>query len=325
VKPLELAPNQLGRFYRGGRRIAAFRGLPPAGDDAPEDWIASTAHARGDPQLGPSRVGGRPLADVLAADPEAFFDPEHLERFGPEPAVLLKLLDAGERLPLHFHPDGAFAQRHLGELRGKTEAWIFLAAEPAATVHVGFAHDVSADEVSALVAAEDVDGLVSAMNPLPVEPGDAIFVPAGVPHVIGEGILLLELQEPSDLSVLLEWRGIVDEANAFLGLPRDLALGALDRSRTDVDRLKESRGDVYFPAAADAFFRAERVRGGTTLEPSFSVLIVTSGEGELETERGGSLPLRRGSTVLVPFAAGNVRVTGECEAIRCRAPAPSAA
>jgi mannose-6-phosphate isomerase len=321
VKPLELAPNQLTRFYRGGRRIAAFRGLPPGDDDAPEDWIASTAHARGDPELGPSRVDGTLLADVLAADPKGFFEPGHLERFGPEPAVLLKLLDAGERLPLHFHPDGAFARRHLDEPRGKAEAWIFLDAAPGATVHVGFARDLSADEVSALVAAGDVGGLVAAMNPLPVEPGDAIFVPAGVAHVIGEGILLLELQEPSDLSLLLEWRGIVHEADAFLGLPRDLALGALDRSRTDVAGLKRSRGDVYFPAAADAFFRAERVRGDATLEPSFSVLVVTSGDGALETERGGSLSLRRGSTVLVPFAAGATRLSGECEAIRCRPPA----
>jgi mannose-6-phosphate isomerase len=323
VRPLELVPNQLSRFYRGGRRIAAFRGLRPSDDDAPEDWIASTAHVRGDPELGRSRLDGRPLADILAAEPQAFFEPEHLERFGPDPAVLLKLLDAGERLPLHFHPDGAFAHRHLGEQRGKTEAWIFLAAEPGATVHVGFGREINADEVRALVGDDDVDGLVWAMNPLMVGPGDAIFVPAGVPHVIGEGVLLLELQEPSDLSVFLEWHGIVDEADAFLGLPRDVALGALDRSRADIEALTASRGDVYFPAAADAFFRAERVRGGTTFEPAFSVLVVTGGEGVLETERGGPVPLRRGSTILVPFAAGAARLTGECEAVRCRPPTPS--
>lgn len=323
MRPLQLAPNQIRRFYRGGRRIAAFRGLPPHDDDAPEDWIASTAHVRGDPDLGRSSLDGRSLADVLAADPQAFFEPEHLERFGPEPAVLLKLLDAGERLPLHFHPDGAFAQRHLGEPCGKTEAWIFLASEPGATVHVGFARELNADDVRALVGADDVDGLVSAMNPLVVEPGDAVFVPAGVPHVIGEGVLLLELQEPSDLSVLLEWRGIVDEADAFLGLPRDVALGALDCSGTDIESLTASRGDVYFPAAADAFFRAERVRGGTTLEPAFSVLVVTGGDGVLETEHGGSVLLRRGATILVAFASGSARLTGECEAVRCRGPAPS--
>ena len=320
MKPLELAPNQIGRFYRGGARIAAFRGLPPGDDHTPEDWVASTAHVRGDPELGRSHVDGTPLADVLATDPQAFFEPEHLQRFGPDPAVLIKLLDAGERLPLHFHPDGAFAQRHLSEPRGKTEGWIFLEADPGAAVHVGFARDMSADEVADLVEAADVDGLVSTMQRVPVGPGDAIFVPAGVPHVIGEGILLLELQEPSDLSVLLEWRGIADDADAFLGLPREVALSALDRSRTDVGTLREPRGDACFPAEADAFFRAERVSGGAELDASFSVLVVTNGEGVLETEEGGELWLQRGSTVLVPFAAGAARLSGECDAVRCRPP-----
>ena len=322
MKPLELAPNQIRRFYRGGRRIAAFRGLPETDDDAPEDWVASMTHARGEPEVGPSRVDGRLLGEILAADPQAFFEPEHLERFGPEPTVLLKLLDAGERLPLHFHPDGAFAQRHLDEPRGKTEAWIFLDADPGAAVHVGFARDISADEVETMVAAEDVAALVGTMNRLPVSAGAAIFVPAGVPHVIGEGILLLELQEPSDLSVLLEWRGIVDERDAFLGLERETALSALGRSRTDVAALQAARLPVLFPQEADTFFRAERVGGGAEIEPSFGVLVVTSGEGMLETERGDQLWLQRGSTVLVPFAAGVTRVSGSCEAIRCRPPAP---
>ena len=322
MKPLELGPNQITRFYRGGRRITAFRGLTAGGDDAPEDWLASTTHVRGDPELGRSRVDGKPFADVLAADAEAFFEPEHLERYGPDPVVLLKLLDAGERLPLHFHPDGAFARQHLGEPRGKTEAWIFLDAEADAAVHVGFSQDLTGYPVRTLVDAEHVDGLVGAMNRLPVKAGDAIFVPAGVPHVIGEGVLLLELQEPSDLSVLLEWRGIVGEEDAFLGLDRELALSALDPARTDVDDLQAMRGDVFFPTEADSFFRAELVRGGAELEPAFSVLVVTGGDGVLETERGGSLALRRGSTVLVPYAAGAVQLTGTCEAIRCRPPVP---
>ena len=322
MKPLELGPNQIHRFYRGGARIAAFRSVPLGDDHAPEDWVASTTHVRGDPGLGRSLVDGTFLADVLAADPQAFFEPAHLERFGPDPAVLLKLLDAGERLPLHFHPDGEFAQRHLGEQCGKTEAWIFLDADFGATVHVGFARDVTADEAAALVDSQDVAGVVAAMNRVAVRAGDAIFVPAGVPHVIGQGVLILELQEPSDMSVLVEWQGIVGEDEAFLGLPRELALSALDRSPADVNGLKARRGDAYFPAEADAFFRAESVGGGAELDASFSVLVVTNGEGVLETEQGGELWLQRGSTVLVPFAAGAARLSGECEAIRCRPPIP---
>jgi mannose-6-phosphate isomerase len=319
MRPFPLGPNQIRRFYRGGPRIEAFRGLPPDDEEAPEDWVASTTTVHGEPETGRTRLeGGVWLRDLFAADPESFFEPEHLAAHGPEPAVLLKLLDAGERLPLHFHPDGTFAAEHLGSRHGKTEAWAILEAEPGATVHVGFARDLGADELAALVDAQDVEGLTRLMNRLPVAAGDAIFVPAGLPHVIGEGILLLELQEPSDLSLLLEWEGLMGEEDAFLGLPRDLVLGAVTRSAVDPARLTARRGTTLFPAEADPFFRADLVAGGDTLEPGFSVLVGTAGSGELRCADGDPLPVARGSTVLVPVSAGPVELTGSLHAIRCR-------
>jgi mannose-6-phosphate isomerase len=319
MKPLELGPNQIRRFYRGGARIAAFRGLPSDGDDAPEDWVASTTTVHGEPETGRTRLeGGIWLGDLFAADPESFFEPAHLAAHGPDPALLLKLLDAGERLPLHFHPAGPFAAEHLGSAHGKTEAWVILEAKPGATVHVGFARDLGADELAAQVDAREVDGLMRLMNRLPVAAGDAIFVPAGLPHVIGEGILLLELQEPSDLSLLLEWEGLMTEEDAFLGLPRELVLGAVTRSAVDPAALTARRGAALFPSEADRYFRADVVAGGDTLEAGFSVLICTGGSGELRSERAEPVALRSGSVLLVPYAAGAVELAGSCRAIRCR-------
>jgi mannose-6-phosphate isomerase len=323
MRPLELGPNQIRRFYRGGARIEAFRGLPHSGDDAPEDWVASTTTVSGESELGLSRVeGGVRVADVFAAGPAAFFGPAHLETYGADPAILIKLLDAGERLPLHFHPDDRFAAAHLGAPRGKTEAWVILEAEPDAAVHVGFARDLDEGELAERVATQDVGGLIGAMSRLPVRAGASIFVPAGLPHVIGEGILLLELQQPSDLSLLLEWGGIVPEEQAWLGLPREVALGAVTRTSPDLELLTSRRGPALFPAQADRFFRAERVEAGAQLAPAFSVLVVTRGEGELRVEQGEPVALRRGSTVVVPFASGSAEVTGSVEALRCRPPLP---
>jgi mannose-6-phosphate isomerase len=323
MRPLELGPNQISRFYRGGARIEAFRGLPPSGADAPEDWVASTTTVFGEDERGLSRVdGGVRLADLFAAEPETFFEPAHLAAYGADPTILIKLLDSGEALPLHLHPDADFAAEHLGAARGKTEGWVILEAEPDASVDVGFARELDAAELAERVAAQDVDGLVAAMNRLPARPGDSIFVPAGLPHVIGEGILLLELQEPSDLSLMLEWGGPTAEEQAWLGLPREVALGAVARSRPDLEHLGSRRGASLFPAEADRFFRAELVNGGAELEPAFSVLIVTGGEGELRTAHGEPVALRRGSTVLVPFASGAAEVTGSILAIRCRPPLP---
>jgi mannose-6-phosphate isomerase len=323
LRPLALGPNQIRRFYRGGRRIAEFRGLPPWGDDAPEDWVASTTTVHGEEELGRSRVDeGVRLLDLFAADSEAFFEPEHLAAYGPEPAMLIKLLDAGERLPLHLHPDRDFAAAHLGSASGKTEAWVILEAEPAAAAHVGFAREVGADELAELVAAQELTRFTEIMNRLPVDAGDSIYVPAGLPHVIGSGIFLLELQESSDLSLLLEWEGVMSEEQAYLGLPRDLALAAVIRSAVDLSPLSARRGQVLFPAESDRFFRAELVSGGDRLDRAFSVLVVTEGEGELRAEGEEPLRLARGSTVLVPFGAGAVELAGSVRAIRCRPPAP---
>jgi mannose-6-phosphate isomerase len=310
VTPLELPPNQFPRFYRGGPRIAAFRGIPAAGDRVPEDWVGSTTRARGEDN-GPSRLAdGSELAVVLAADPESFFEPAHLARRGAEPGVLVKLLDAGERLPVHYHPDRAFAERHLGVAHGKTEAWIILDAERDAAVWLGFEHELDLEWAE----TQDVEAMLGAMRREPVAAGDVLYVPAGVPHAIGEGILLLELQEPSDLSLLLEWQGVVAEEDAFLGL--DLAT-ALEALRPDPPDQARAPGRLL-PEAADAFFRADE---GTEFDAGFAIVVVHAGEGTLECDAAEPTPVRRGATLLVPYAAGAWRLTGTARAYRCRGPA----
>jgi mannose-6-phosphate isomerase len=323
MKPIVLGPNQLHRFYRGGARIARFRGLSDVDDEAPEDWVASATTVHGDGGVGLSRLpDGSLLRDALAADPDAYFGPTHVAKHGSDPALLVKLLDAGERLPLHLHPDAAFAREHLGERYGKAEAWIILDAAPGAFVDVGFARDIHADELANLVRAQEVGAIVAEMNRLPVARGDSIFVPAGVPHVIGGGIFLLELQEPSDLSLLLEW-GRVGETEAFLGLPKEIGLSAVARASLAgaLGRLTQKRGASFFPPEACDFFRADELAAGSVVDASFSVVIVLEGAGAIETERAEPVPVSRGATVLVPYAAGEARLAGSCRAICCRPPA----
>ena len=112
------------------------------------------------------------------------------------------------------------------------------------------------------------------------------------------------------------------ERDAFLGLSARDALGAARRTRVtpeELARLTSRRGRAFFPPEADAFFRADLVQGGDLLEPGLAVLVVTGGEGAID-----GLPLRRGSTVLVPFAAGACALTGSVRAVRCRPPLPMA-
>jgi mannose-6-phosphate isomerase len=267
------------------------------------------------------------------ADPAGFLGAEHTAQHGPDPALLVKLLDAGERLPVHVHPDGAFARAKLGVPYGKTEAWIVIGATAQdATVHVGFREDVSPETLAGWVEERDGAALLDALNPCSVRPGDTLFVPAGIPHAIGEGLLIVELQEPTDLSVLLEWDGfgIDDPGEASLGLGWDTALDCVDRSARDPEALRGPRpqGSVarLLPEDADPFFRAERIAPApeAELEPGFRILVVLEGEGTLEAEDGGPLELDRGETVLVPHGAGASRVSGDVVLIACRPPANGA-
>ena len=333
MQPVLLPPNQLHRFYRGGARIASLRNTGSTDPYAPEEWIASMASPFGEPGVGISPLpDGSSIAEAVAADPVAYLGSAHVERFGPDVAVLIKLLDAGERLPVHFHPGDDFAQAHLDSRYGKTEAWIILDAEPDAAVHVGCGEPVPADVVRDWVESQDAGAMLAALRRMPVAAGDPVYVPAGTPHAIGEGILLAELQQPTDFSVLMEWTGfeIAGAEAGHLGLGFDLALQALDTSIWDEDEVSQATSvrpterpgvEALFPAEADAFFRAERIRPGPTpLEAGFSVLLVTEGTATARGD-GWELNAARGDAVLVPHAAGDCELAGEAEVLRCMPPA----
>ena len=326
----------------------------------PEDWVASATPRFGRGEDGLTKMpDGRYLRDVIDADADNWLGPEHVEYFGSDPALLVKLLDAGERLPVHVHPDRAFAVRHLGSRHGKTEAWVVLGtsgAEP--VVYVGWRRDVEQPELSRLVAAQDTEALLGLLNRLPVEPGDAVLVPAGTAHAIGAGVFSLELQEPTDFSIMLELEGFdIDPAGAYLGLDRELALSCVSRralGQRDLAQVTleagpagtkvagaevagtevagtEVAGDVgaegavedILPEAAGPYFRAQKVTGGNNanLEPSFAVVVATAGDGRLKGD-GWELAVRHGDTLVVPWAAGTVKVEGDVELLRCLPPLP---
>ena len=313
------------RFYRGGRKITKFRGEPPGGDRQPEDWVASTTTLAGEESLGRSVLpDGRSLKDAIEETPEAWLGRAHVERFGADTRLLVKLLDAGQRLPVHAHPDVSFAAQHLHTAHGKAEAWFIV---DGGEVHLGLKHDVTVDDLKSMVQSQDVDQLVALLHRVEVKRGDVVFVPPGVLHAIGEGVFMVELQEPEDLSILLEWRGfeLDGERDGHLGLGFDLALEAVEcrsRSSEEIRQLVRPAGfgSSVLPEAADRYFRLERVAldGETTLDPGFAVLVVLAGEIDLEDGRTVRMP--RGSTAVAPHAFGRLMCRGRGELLVCRPP-----
>lgn len=348
MQPIELGPNQPRHFYRGGDAIAALRGTTPEDDYRPEDWVGSTTSRFGQTDLGQSRLpDGRRLIDAVSADPEGWLGPEHHRFFGAGTALLVKLLDVGQRLPVHVHPDRQFAYRHLGSRHGKTECWLVLGTKGAdPSVFLGWSRDVERDEMYRWVDEQDADAMLSTMNRIVVQPGMSVVVPAGTVHAIGAGIFCAELQEPTDFSIMLETAGFdLDVAEGELGLGRDQALSCIEEKALSPSELGslQRRGPAFTEAvtatvgsgpgddaadllapAARPYFRARRFGRSHPgpVAPSFAVLIGTWGQGRLVGE-GWEAPVRRGSTLVVPWAAGEVSVDGPVELIRCLPPLPA--
>jgi mannose-6-phosphate isomerase len=324
-RPIVLPSNRpADRFYRGGRQITDLRGDPPAGEHEPEDWIASTTHVFGQAGVGETVLDdGTTLRTAVEADPVGWLGQEHVAAFGADTKLLTKLLDAGQRLPVHAHPDGAFAEQHLGHAHGKTEAWVVLRG---GTVHLGLQRAVDEQELRELVDGQRTTELLELLHPLQVEPGDAVLVPAGQLHAIGAGVLVLEVQEPEDLSILLEWNGfdIDGTEEGHLGLGFDTALQAVSRAPLDestLDALVQrgtASGPVLPPSAAP-FFSVERVPvdGDVGLAAGYAVVLVEDGEVTLD-----GAALSRGTTVVVPAGAGDVIGNGRGSLLVARPPRP---
>ena len=204
----KLLPNRVRRTYLGGDRIDAFCGTagrarspsaPNGGRGAtalpempmPEDWMASTTTAfNGTFEIEGEGLGrledGRLVKDVVGTLP-----------------ILVKLLDSDERLVIQAHPTVPCAKRLFNSPVGKTECWYFLpGTAPDACVYLGFKPGVTRAKWEAAFEAQD--GLLDMLHRIPVKAGDFVFVDGGMPHAIGGGCFMIELQEPSDLMVVAE-------------------------------------------------------------------------------------------------------------------------
>ena len=330
-QPAKLPSNQFDHFYKGGYRIGKLRN-GPGGPMRPEEWIASTTTRFGQQENGLSKLpNGQLLKDAVAADPKSWLGEKHIQRFGISTEILVKLLDPDQRLPVHYHPDQRFAKEKLQLNHGKTEAWIILEAPVGAKVGIGFKNQMAKNEVAALVSNHDSTGLLNSLEFKQVKAGDAVFVPAGVPHAIESGIFVLELQEPTDLSILLEWDGFaVDgDKDGHLNLGFETALDALqlepltDKQQGQIISRFESTQSIshaIFKSIADDFFRADYLTGDSRrVEPGFGVFLALAGNGVMKFSNASAIGVNIGDAIVVPHSAGELSIEN-CAGILSRPP-----
>jgi len=330
--PMKLPSNQFDHFYKGGYRIGKLR-KGPGGPMRPEEWIGSTTTRFGEQVNGLSKLAdGKLLKDVINASPATWLGEKHLAKFGNSIEILVKLLDPDQRLPVHYHPDQKFAAEKLQMNHGKTEAWIILDAPAGARVGLGFKKQMDKKSIAALVKAHDSNGLLDSLVFIEVKAGDAIFVPAGVAHAIEAGIFVLELQEPTDLSILLEWDGFaVDgDKDGHLNLGFDTALDALlldplsDEQQGQIISRFESSDLIshgIFKSIADNFFRADYLTGDSRkIEPGFGIFLALAGNGVMRFSNADPLEVNIGDAIVIPYAAGELSLEN-CAGILSRPPA----
>ncbi|OAA55500.1 Cupin, RmlC-type [Niveomyces insectorum RCEF 264] len=332
IHPVVLPSNRpQDRFYLGGERITAFRSELAQGPRTPEDWIASTTSCRGcGSDVGQTRLpNGTFLKDEIAQNPVAWLGQQHVEKFGADTKILVKLLDAGERLPVHAHPHVSWAKRHVvGAKHGKAEAWYFLTG---GEVFLGLQRDVSADELYELVESQDIDKLTGLMHRLTVQSHQTVYVPPGTLHAIGKGLLIVEVQEPEDMSILVEWKGFKIDGwkDGFLGLDPKRALESVQRRGQSDEEIrslvnaKAGYGEMIV-SSSRKYFRLERIAidGQVETPAGFAIIIVLEGSTQIATEKDGDLLVeaKQGNTIVVPHQSGKLTFRGVGEVLVARPP-----
>ncbi|MFT2091089.1 class I mannose-6-phosphate isomerase [Paraglaciecola sp. 2405UD69-4] len=237
---IKFSANRVWRTYQGGKLLDVIEGKDKPEDSSfPEDWIGSTVEAR---NVGREHISeglamvkdsdGKPIAfrDLLKSDPEYFLGKDGASSRSMDDIPLVKYLDSSTRLHFQAHPTREFSQQRLGMPRGKTEAYVILetredVSEP--YIYAGFQRPPSREQLKQWIETQDIASIESCFDRIPVKPGDVFLLPGGRPHALGEGILMLEIMEPSDLAVRFEFERcgyVIPEQARFMGKGIETAL-----------------------------------------------------------------------------------------------------
>ena len=292
----------------GGRRMEGWGRTLPDGPIG-ESWELAD-HPRGMSLVGQGALAGASLHDLVEQAGPALVGPTFR---GGEFPLMVKLIDARLRLSVQVHPDAAIA-RDLGVgQHGKTECWVFLA--DGGEICQGTRPGVGRAEFERALAEHHI---ATTLNRFDACKGDVFFLPARTVHALGEGCLLYEVQQTSDITFrVYDWDRLDLD-----GKPRPLhvteSLATIDFSRTGygphapeawrplVAPGCEQRGLIECPHFA---LRELRVHGGVVQPTKDTCAVVTciDGQGTLST-LGGQVPLVPMQTVLVPADAEAWRV-----------------
>jgi mannose-6-phosphate isomerase len=343
-KVIPLTSTRVWRTYYGGREIEKWEGIEnPKDGDRPEEWIASVVNARNpgrehikDEGLSKIKLEGYEdvtLKELIASNPESFLGKEHFHKYGNSTGVLAKIIDSLGRLTIQVHPDKKFALEEFHSQYGKTESWYILGGrqiegeEP--YILLGFKQGVTKEKWKALFENQDIDGMVNSLNKIRVQPGEVYFIEGGVPHAIGSGCFLIEVQEPTDYTIRVE--KTTPEGNKIsdllihqgLGFEKifdcfhyeDLSVEEVLKRWRVLPQLVSKNDDgeewVLIGERETNLFGLNKIVVNNNYKISsddnFSVLVVASGVGKIVYEQGEH-NIKQGDFLFVPANIGTMKV-----------------
>jgi mannose-6-phosphate isomerase len=328
--------------------------MEPAADDdtGSESWVGAVNRARhatpANPHMGCAETilpDGRRmyLFEAIALDPPAVLGETHHRRHGLNLAVLPKFLDARFMYPLQAHPARERAREVFGSDYGKEESWHVLglrddAPEPP-YILLGFKEGITREEMQRLYRREDMAAMENLCHKIPLKTGETYLVKAGTPHAIGPGCLLIEVQEPSDITMVpikqdkltnlpQNYRFLEEDVYeervlgtfVYRGLSRE---ETLRRFRIPPRTLREGpwgRESLLIGPEQTPYFSYTRLeaRGRAEIRATGfpRIAMVLEGAGSIGFE-GGKLPVKKGDEVFLPYHIPGAVLEGEVSAIFC--------
>ena len=307
MSPITFAPIYQERVW-GGREFAVRLGRDlPGAQPIGEAWeVVDREEAQSVVSDGPWR--GKTLHELWTDHRAEIFGPRHAHA-GPRFPLLCKLLDARDRLSVQVHPPAAVAPQLHGE--PKTEMWYFLACDPESRIYAGLVPGTTRASFEEKLGRGEVE---DCLHVLPTHAGDSIFIPSGRLHAIGEGNLIVEIQQNSDTTYrVFDWN-----RTGLDGKPRALHINESMLS-TDFEDFAPSLAHVESGIVAECeHFRVEKktLTSPQDLRPdgSFAIITVVGGEALCDghTFRAGDfflLPATGSPQVGAAGASSTVLVT----------------
>ena len=241
------------------------------------------------------------------------------DKFGHEFPVLVKLIDAKERLSVQVHPNNELAaSRH--SAYGKSELWYVIDSSEDGVLYIGFKKGVTKDKYLAALESGNIEEL---LNRVKVTKGDIYYIPAGTVHSIGAGVMIAEIQQTSDITYrIFDWNRKSSEGEPR-SLHTELALGAINFDFTEVKNLRidNPTANTATPIDTNDYFKTSimDIDGVMDLDygsrDSFTILLCLEGSGEIEYDTDALDTINKGELILIPSELEEMNLSGKMRLI----------